>query len=170
MTVQGPRIGESSSRSMRNGFRTQPAHLVRGSSRRIMSMRFQPANIRVINRRASSSAVIGPAVPNKTCSKPTSRNVFPLRRPSRSLAAARTVLAVKGSLRRAKQRRALDCCAPFRPGRNHDGRLRREHFTPCCTQTKKGRLSSRWSESRPNSKHRQTSWGLTGSLHIRTTA
>jgi hypothetical protein len=41
---------------------------------------------------------------------------------------ARTVLAIKGSLRRAKQRRALDCCAPFRPGSCRDGRLRREHF------------------------------------------
>jgi hypothetical protein len=49
---------------MRYGLRTQPAPLVRASSRRIMSMRFRPANISVINRRASSEAVIGPAVPN----------------------------------------------------------------------------------------------------------
>ena len=42
---------------------------------------------------------------------------------------ARTVLAVKGSLRRAKLRRALDGSAPFRPDRNRDGRLWREHFT-----------------------------------------
>ena len=35
------------------GFRTQPARLVRGSSRRITIMRFRPANIRVINRRNS---------------------------------------------------------------------------------------------------------------------
>ena len=42
----------------------QPAPLVRGNSRRIMSMRFRSANISVINRRASSEAVIGPAVPN----------------------------------------------------------------------------------------------------------
>ena len=33
------------------GVRPQPARLVRGSSRRIMTMRFRPANIRVINRR-----------------------------------------------------------------------------------------------------------------------
>jgi len=65
MTAQGPRKGESSLRSMRHGFRTQPARLVRGSSRRIMTMRFQPANIRVINRRVCSSAVIGPAVQNR---------------------------------------------------------------------------------------------------------
>jgi hypothetical protein len=69
--------------SMRYGFRTQPAHLVRGSSRRIMTMRFQPANIRVINRRVCSRAVIGPAVQNQTRSKLTSGNVFPLRRPSK---------------------------------------------------------------------------------------
>ena len=55
MTAQGTRKGEPSLRSMRNGLRPQPARLVRGSSRRIMSMRFKPANIRVINRRESSS-------------------------------------------------------------------------------------------------------------------
>src|SRR5580700_1218640 len=37
---------------MRQALRAQSAFLVRGSSRRIMSMRFRPANIRVINRRA----------------------------------------------------------------------------------------------------------------------
>jgi hypothetical protein len=37
--------------------------------------------------------------------------VFPLRRPSTFVVDARTVLAVKGSLRRAE--RALACCAPF---------------------------------------------------------
>jgi hypothetical protein len=84
MTAQGPRKGEPSSASMRYGLRPQPARLVRGSSRRIMTMRFRPANIRVINRRVCSSAVIGPAVP-KPCSKPTSGNVFPLRRPSTGL-------------------------------------------------------------------------------------
>jgi hypothetical protein len=40
---------------------------------------------------------------------------------------ARTVLAGKGSLRRAKSRRALAGCAPFRPTSTCDGRLRREH-------------------------------------------
>ena len=33
------------------GLRTEPAPIVRGSSRRITIMRFRPANIRVINRR-----------------------------------------------------------------------------------------------------------------------
>ena len=33
------------------GLRTEPAPLVRGSSRRITIMRFRPADIRVINRR-----------------------------------------------------------------------------------------------------------------------
>jgi hypothetical protein len=62
VAAQGPRKGEPSSASMRYGFRTQPARLVRGSSRRIMTMRFRPANIRVINRRVCCWAVIGPAV------------------------------------------------------------------------------------------------------------
>ena len=39
--------------------------------------------------------------------------VLPLRRPSRWVDNVRTVLAGKGSLRRAKTRRALACCAPF---------------------------------------------------------
>jgi len=47
-----------------------------------MTMRFRPANIRVINRRVCSWAVVGPAVQNKKRSQPTSGNVFPLRRPS----------------------------------------------------------------------------------------
>ena len=43
----------------------------------------KPANIRVINRRESSSAVTGPTVRTKgRGSELTSRNVFPLRRPS----------------------------------------------------------------------------------------
>jgi len=37
--------------SVRYGFATQPASSVRGSSRRIMTMRFRPADIRLINRR-----------------------------------------------------------------------------------------------------------------------
>jgi hypothetical protein len=82
MTAQGPRKGEPSSCPMRNGFQTQPARSVRGSSRRIMTMRYRPANIRVINRRECSWAVIGPAVQNQTHLRLTSGNVFPLRRPS----------------------------------------------------------------------------------------
>jgi hypothetical protein len=39
------------------------------------------------------------------------------------------VLAVKGSLHRAKYRRALDRSAPFRPDNDRDGRLRRERDT-----------------------------------------
>jgi hypothetical protein len=93
MTAQGPRKGESSSSSMRYGLRPQPARLVRGSSRRIMSMRFRPANIRVINRRVCSSAVIGPAV-QSWCSKSASQlrakgnetyGFFPLWNPHSSL-------------------------------------------------------------------------------------
>ena len=126
MTVEGLRKGEPSTKSMLYGLRTQPALLVRGSSRRIMSMRFRPANIRVINRRASSEAVIGPAVQNPLL-KAHQRDHVPPTPPVETFLCARTVLAFKGSLRRAKLRRALDRCAPFRPSDYRDGRLRREH-------------------------------------------
>jgi hypothetical protein len=82
-TAESPRKGESSTRIVRNDLRIQPALSVRGSSRRIMSMRFQPAHISVINRRANSPTVIGAAV-GKDNSRLTSGNVFPLRRPSKS--------------------------------------------------------------------------------------
>jgi hypothetical protein len=126
MTAESPRKGESSTRIVRNDLRIQPALSVRGSSRRIMSMRLRPAYISVINRRANSLAVIGAAVGKET-SRLTSGNVFPLRRPSGLARNAGTVLTVKGSLRRARQRRALDRSAPFRPEPSRDGRLRREH-------------------------------------------
>jgi hypothetical protein len=101
MTAQGPRKGESSSRSMRKGFRAQPARSVRGSSRRIMSMRFRPANIRVINRRVCSWAVIGSAVPNKTCLRPTSGNT------------SRPVAHVKNKSKQRQARTRLDRVAPY---------------------------------------------------------
>jgi hypothetical protein len=41
-------------------------------------------------------------------------------------AGSRTVLGIKGPLRRGTQRRALDSSAPFCTVRDHDGRLRRE--------------------------------------------
>jgi hypothetical protein len=47
--------------------------------------------------------------------------------PIEDVGRARTVLADKGSLRRAK-RRALVGSAPFRPIQSCDGRLRREHL------------------------------------------
>jgi hypothetical protein len=43
--------------------------------------------------------------------------------------ASRTVLARKGSLRRATNRRALAVCAPFSRLLHRDGRLRREAET-----------------------------------------
>ena len=113
---------------MRHGLRTQPALLVRGSSRRIMSMRFRPANISVINRRDSTSAVIGPAVPNR-CSKPTSGIMFPLRRPSPVYRVPQRCSQSRVRFAAPQKRRALDCCAPFRPSGYRDGRLRREHET-----------------------------------------
>jgi hypothetical protein len=159
MTAQGPRKGEPSSRSMRNGFRTQPARLVRGSSRRIMTMRFRPANIRVINRRVCCWAVIGPAVPKtkgernlrflsplespffpERGSELTSGNVFPLRRPSKLWWMPERCSPSR--VRSAAPNSGAPLTAPRRsgPGGNCDGRLRREHFaTP---YKEKGRLPS----------------------------
>ena len=51
--------------SMRYSLRAQSAPLVRGSSRRIMTLRFRPAHIRVINRRFSSTAAICSAFQNR---------------------------------------------------------------------------------------------------------
>jgi hypothetical protein len=53
-------------RSMRCGFRAQPALLLRVSSRRIMTLRFRPAYIRVINRRYLSTAATCPAFQKQT--------------------------------------------------------------------------------------------------------
>jgi hypothetical protein len=50
VTVEAHTVRRILLRSMRS----QPALLVRGSSRRIMTVRFRPANIRVINRRFRS--------------------------------------------------------------------------------------------------------------------
>ena len=148
VTAQGPRKGEPSSLLCGRDFGPQPANSVRGSSRRIMTMRFRPANIRVINRRVCLWAVTGPAVPKSQGernlrflsplespffpprgSELTSGKRVPAKPPVEAAGDARTVLDVKGSLRRAKQRRALDVSAPFRPDGDRDGRLRREHST-----------------------------------------
>ena len=52
---------------------------------------------------------------------------FPTATARRLVRGSGTVLAVKGSLRRAKIRRALDDCGPFHPIHSCDGRLRREN-------------------------------------------
>ena len=77
MIAEGPRKGEPSTRIVRHGLRTQPATSVRGSSRRIMAMRYRPANISVINRRASAEAVISPAVQNQNPLKAHQRDHVP---------------------------------------------------------------------------------------------
>jgi hypothetical protein len=59
--------------SMWYGFRAQSALLVQGSSRRIMTLRFRPANIRVINRRDSLTAVLCPVFQNERTSSTRKR-------------------------------------------------------------------------------------------------
>jgi hypothetical protein len=63
MTVDGQTKRRILLTSMRYDLRVQSAPLVRGSSRRIMTLRFRPAYIRVINRRDSSTTVICPVFP-----------------------------------------------------------------------------------------------------------
>ena len=170
MTVQGPRKGEPSSRSMRNRLRPQPARLVRGSSRRIMSMRSRPAYIRVINRRASSSTVIGPAVHTKLLQAHQQERV-PATPPVETPASATTVLAGKGSLRRAKLRRALASSAPLWRAILCDGRLRREHFTVSLLRKRKDRLPSWRRKAGLASRINLSAFvGLDRSLHIRTSS
>ena len=111
---------------MRYGLWTQPALSVRGSSRRIMSMRFRPAYISVINRRASSPAVIHSAV-RKESSGLTSGNVFPSPPPIWIPGNAGTVLAVKGSLAPRQKTARPGPLRAVPAGLSRDGRLRREH-------------------------------------------
>jgi hypothetical protein len=61
MTVDGQTKRRTLLTTMRYSLRAQSAPLVRGCSRRIMTLRFRPAHIRVINRRDSPTAVISPA-------------------------------------------------------------------------------------------------------------
>ena len=155
MTAEGPRKGESSTRIMRNGFPTQPARLVRGSSRRIMTLRFQPAHISVINRRASAEAVVGPAVPNKTRSKLTSRMSSRQSRPSKPHTKCQNGARRQGSAtpRQTQARPCLLRAVPARPV--CDGRLRREHSAVLWRQLQTGKK-----------KHRQHFGRLDRSLHI----
>ena len=130
-------------------------------------MRFRPENIRVINCRVCSWAVVGPAVPNRNPLKAHQRERVPAPPPVNVSVDARTVLAVKGSLRRAKNGRALDCSAPFRPDRHRDGRLRREHFpSPRPTQNKKPAFLV--AEEAGLKTNPSKNVGLDRSLHIRT--
>ena len=128
ITAEGPRKGEPSRKTVRYGLRTQPALSVRGSSRRIMFLRFRPAYISMINRRASSSAVLGSAVHAGT-SKLTSRNVFPAAPPIEVGSECQNGARRQGSAT-PRQKPARPCLLRAVPARPlYDGRLRREHFT-----------------------------------------
>src|SRR5215467_6814219 len=114
MIAEGPRKGEPSTKIMRNGSYTQPAPLVRGSSRRIMSLRFRPAYISVINRRASAEAVISPAVQKEPRgTKPTVS--FPLGipiLPSTAKAAERRCCSYNRKLLKAHQQEHVPAPPP----------------------------------------------------------
>jgi len=98
-------------------------------------MRFRPANIRVINRRASSS--LSSALLSEQQTLKAHQQELCSRRAARPVALMpESVLAGKGSLRRAKHRRALASSARFRLNTNCDGRLRREQITSEVSQQK----------------------------------
>ena len=167
-TAEGPRKGEPSSSFMRYGPRPQPACLVRGSSRRIMTMRFRPANIRVINRRVCSSAVIRLLSKTKTqCSKLTSGNVFPPTPPVEVWSMPERCSPSRVRCAAPKLRRAPDGCAPFRPDEDRDGRLRREHSAALHQDKNAGSLAGAGLIQRKSVRRSQ---GLTGSLHIKRAA
>ena len=166
MAVQGPRKGESSYDSMRYGFRTQPARLVRGSSRRIMTMRFRPANIRVINRRVCSWAVIGPAVQNQR-SKLTSRIVIPPSRPSKAWSMPERCSPSR--VRFAAPNCGAPLTAPLRSGQTliatgGSGGITRQRAEPERQRPAFLPLVGKPAEIQTPSKTRR---GLTRSLHIR---
>jgi hypothetical protein len=118
-------------------FRTQPAPLVRGSSRLIMSLRFRPAYISVINRRASSWAVIGPAVHyRKLKAHPQERVPAGAAHPSSSAMPERCSQARVRFAAPTPARPCLLRAVPARP--LCDGRLRREHFAVFWGKLRKG--------------------------------
>ena len=112
-------------KTMRYGLRTQPAPLVRGSSRRIMSMRFRPANISVINRRASSEAVIGPAVQNPL--KAHQRDHVPAPPPVEVVSMPERCSPSRVHSAAPNYGAPLTAARRSGPTGNRDGRLRREH-------------------------------------------
>ncbi len=73
----------------------------------------------------------------------------PAKPPVEAVLGARTVLGVKGSLRRANPGRALDASAPFRRDRDRDGRLRQEHSTTRAKE--RGRFAPIEGANRPES-------------------
>ena len=165
MTVKEPREGEPSSASMRNGLRTQPARLVRGSSRRIMTMRFRPANIRVINRRVCSLAVIRSAV-RTAALRAHQQERIPPPPPIDARGECQNSARRQGFASPRDARPCLLCAVPAQ--RSCDGRLRREH-SPDPSAIKNEGLLPPCGVSRPTSNNLTVSTpkGIDRSLHIR---
>src|SRR5216684_3421981 len=152
---------------MRNGLQPQPARLVRGNSRRIMSMRFRPANIRVINSRASSCAVIGPAVQREML-QAHQRERVPATPPVEDTRRRQNGARRQGSAS-PRQTAGVPLPAPRRSGQtmvatggsggNTSQQLPKRNRPAPSLRRRAGLIK----KNRP-----QSSEGLTGSLHIRT--
>ena len=132
---------------MRYGLRAQSAPLVRASSRRIMSMRFRPAYISLINRRARSSAVTGAAVGNL---KAHQREGVP-DQAAHQIPECQDGARAQGvaSLRQTTARPCPLRAVPAKP--LCDGRLRREHLEAFYDQIEKEGLTGRSISEIPHS-------------------
>lgn len=155
MAAEGPRKGDPSTRIVRYGLTTQPALSVRGSSRRIMFLRFRPAYISMINRRASSSAVIGPAVPGKKL-KAHQRGRVPTR------AAHRSLFAVPERCSQARVRYAAPNTGAPLPAPRRSGLITLRWAAPAGTL----HGLAEQNKKRKGKKHISTPNSLTRSLHI----
>ena len=153
---------------MRNGLRPQPARSVRGSSRRIMSMRFRPREYQSDQSSRQLLRCHRPCCPTECSRLDASGSVFPLRRPSEVRVGARTVLHAAARVRFATPDNGVPLPAPRRSGQamvrraapagNTSRAASKEQVAPLLTEA----------EASPNKK--RFVGGLTGSLHIRNTA
>ena len=117
-----------------------------------MSLRFRPAHISVINRRACHR-LLSALLPGKTLQAHQRERVPTQSRPSAFFLMQNGALA-QGSAAPRQTRRALARSAPFRPGSFRDGRLRREH----------SRIPEQKNKMQNSTQHIEV--GLTKSLHI----
>jgi hypothetical protein len=81
-----------------------------------------------------------PCCPSRKRSRLTSGNVFPPKPPIGIPLMPERCSHARVRCAAPQSRRALACCAPFRPDPFRDGRLRREHLTTRC-QIQKGKYT-----------------------------
>jgi hypothetical protein len=141
----------------------RPTRSVRGSSRRIMTLRFRPAYIRVINRRVRSGLSSALLFENRMLEAHHQERV-PGWAARRGYPGARTAHSRQGY---ATPLRALACCAPFWPREIATGGSTQEHFNGSCGGKRKGWLPSwRRRATLIQNSLRSVRKGIDRSLHI----